>query len=77
MGRKITLWIFQATNKRNIPRKNMDMAMKGKPKGRNPISSDNSTEQRHKNLLCQSKNRRRNKIADVVYVVIEMKRSLT
>ena len=31
MGRKTTVWIFQATNKRNLTRKNFDMAKKGKP----------------------------------------------
>ena len=31
MGRKATLWTFQATNKRNLTRENMDMAKKIKP----------------------------------------------
>ena len=30
MGRKTTAWTFQATNKRNLTRENLDMAMKGK-----------------------------------------------
>ena len=31
MGRKTTLWIFQATNKRSLTRENLDVAKKGKP----------------------------------------------
>ena len=31
MGRKTTAWKFQATNKRNLTRKSMDMAGKWKP----------------------------------------------
>ena len=30
MGRKTTVWIFQATNKRNFTREDLDMAKKGK-----------------------------------------------
>ena len=30
MGRKITVWIFQATNKQNFTRENLDMAKKDK-----------------------------------------------
>ena len=30
MGRKTTVWIFQATNKQNLSRKNFVMAKKGK-----------------------------------------------
>ena len=30
MERKTTLWIFQATNKRNLTRKSVDIAKKGK-----------------------------------------------
>ena len=31
MGRKSSVWIFQATYKRNITQENLDMAKKGKP----------------------------------------------
>ena len=31
IGRKTTAWIFQATNKRNLTRENLDMAKKRKP----------------------------------------------
>ena len=31
MGRKTTVWTFQATNKRNFTRENLDMTKKGKP----------------------------------------------
>ena len=30
MGRKTTIWILQATNKRNLTREDLDMAKKGK-----------------------------------------------
>ena len=29
MERKVTLWTFQATNKRNLTRENLDIALKG------------------------------------------------
>ena len=48
------------------------MAKKGKPKERNLISSNRSTKQRHKDQLGQSQ-----KIANVGYVVIESKRSIS
>ena len=51
MGRKTIVWTFQATNKRNITRENLDMTLKGKPLERNWISSDSSTKQRHKNYV--------------------------
>ena len=31
MGRKITVWTSQVTNKRNLKREILDMAKKGKP----------------------------------------------
>ena len=31
MGRKAIVWIFQATNKRNLSRKDLDVVKKGKP----------------------------------------------
>ena len=31
MGKKTTVWIFQATNKRNLTQKDLDMAKEGKP----------------------------------------------
>ena len=40
MGRKTTLWKLQATNKRNLTRKNENMVKKEKPSERNRISSD-------------------------------------
>ena len=30
MGRKTIVWIFQATNKQNLTREDLDMAKKGK-----------------------------------------------
>ena len=47
MERKTTAWTFQAINKRNLTRKNLDMAKKRKPQERNWISSDSSTKRRH------------------------------
>ena len=35
MGRKTTVWIFQATNKQNLTQKDLDMAKKEKPLERN------------------------------------------
>ena len=35
MGRKKTLWIFYATNKRNLTGEDLDMAKKGKTYERN------------------------------------------
>ena len=35
IGRKTTVWTFQATNKRNLNRENLDMAKKGKPLEKN------------------------------------------
>ena len=35
MGRKTTVWIFQATNKRILTRQDLDMAKKGKSYKRN------------------------------------------
>ena len=34
-GKKTTAWAFQATNKQNLTRENVDMAKKGKPYERN------------------------------------------
>ena len=48
MGRKITLWTFQVTNKQNVSWENLDTAKKEKPEERNWISSDSSTKQGHK-----------------------------
>ena len=31
MGRKTTIWIFQATNKRNLTQEDFDMVKKRKP----------------------------------------------
>ena len=41
--------IFQASNKRNLTRKNLNMAEKGKPDERKLISCNRSTKQRYKN----------------------------
>ena len=43
MGRKISEWTFQATNKRLLTQENFDMAKKVKPLERNWISSDSGT----------------------------------
>ena len=40
MGRKITVWLFQAINCQNFSWENLDMATKGKPQARNWISSN-------------------------------------
>ena len=56
MGRKTTVLTFQTTNKRNLKREKLYMAKKGKILEKNLFSSDSSTEQRHKDKLCQSKN---------------------
>ena len=45
---KITVWLFQATNKQNPTWEALDMAKKEKPWERNWISSDNSTKQCHR-----------------------------
>ena len=37
MGRTTTVWIFQATNKRNLMREDLDMAKKEKPLKRKRI----------------------------------------
>ena len=58
MGRKTTVWPFQAINKRNLTRENLDVAMKRKRFERNRISSDSNTKQRHGDSLYQSKNRK-------------------
>ena len=47
MGTKTTVWIFQATNKQNFTREDMDMAKKRKPRERSWISFKNSTKQPH------------------------------
>ena len=47
MGRK-NVSTFQATNKQNLTRENLDMAKKGKLLKRNWISSDSSTKQWNK-----------------------------
>ena len=52
MGRKTTVWIFQATNKQNLTQENLDMAKKEKSFEKNWISSNSSTKQRHKDQLC-------------------------
>ena len=57
MERKTTVGIFRVTNKQNPSREDLDMAKKEKAKERNSFFSNNSTKQRHKNQLCQSKNR--------------------
>ena len=51
MGRKTTIWTFQATSKQNLTRENLDIAKKGKPKERNWISSDGSLKQYQNNKL--------------------------
>ena len=51
MERKTTVWILQATSKRNLSRKNLDIAKKEKPSGRNWISSKSSTKQSHNNYV--------------------------
>ena len=50
MSSKTTACIFQATNKRNPTRENMDMAKEGKPKERKGISS-HSSQQHHKDSV--------------------------
>ena len=35
MGRKAIVWTFQATNKLNLTREDLDMTKKGKPEERN------------------------------------------
>ena len=52
MGKKAIVWIFRATNKRNLKPKDLDMDKKGNPNERNLISSNRSSKQRHKNQLC-------------------------
>ena len=56
MGRKTTLWTFQATKKWHLTQEDFDMVKKGKPLEINWASSDSSTKQPHKDWLCQSKN---------------------
>ena len=51
MGRKTTIWTFQATNKQNLTRKNLDMTKKGKLFEWNWISSDCNTKLRRKDYV--------------------------
>ena len=53
--RKTTVRIFQATNKWCLTREEQDIAKKGKFKARDLISSDGSTNQRHKYQLFIAK----------------------
>ena len=57
MGRKTTVGTLQLTNKWNITLENLDIAKKGKPKERNGISPDGSSEQHQEDQLYQGKNR--------------------
>ena len=54
MGRKITVWIFQATNKRYLTRKNLDHGYERKNLKR---ETESLLKAEHKNQLCQCKNR--------------------
>ena len=53
LGGKTTVWIFQVTHKRNLTWVNLDMAKKWKSPGRNWISPDSHSKQRHKDQLYQ------------------------
>ena len=57
MGRKNILWPFQATYERNLTRENLETLKKEKSQVRNGIYTDSHTKQRHKDQLCQNKNR--------------------
>ena len=52
MGRKTFLWIYQAINKQNLTRENLDMDKKWKTLERNRNSSNRSIKQCHKDKLC-------------------------
>ena len=43
MGRKINLWLFQAANKQNFTREDVEMAKNGNPREKNWISSKSNT----------------------------------
>ena len=51
IGRKTTVWTFQATNKHNLQKENLDMAKNGKTFERNRIFSDRSTKQCSKDYV--------------------------
>ena len=51
MGRKTALWAFQATNKQNLTRENVDGAKKEKPYEGNWIFSSSWIKQRHKGYV--------------------------
>ena len=57
MKRKTTVRIFQETNWQNHTRDGLDKVYKGKLTERNKISTNNSTKERHKDQLFQSKNK--------------------
>ena len=61
--------------KQHLRRENIDVPKKRKPYERNGISPNSNTKQCHKNQSYKSE--RRNKIANVGYVVIETKTSIT
>ena len=68
----ITVWIFQATNKLNLTRENLDMAKKETPSG-----NVNLFWSQHKiRTLSKQELKSRIKIANGDYVVIEMKLSI-
>ena len=54
MGRKTTLWIFQATNEQNVTREDLVMAKNEKPLEGNWISSNSSQKPCHKDMLKQN-----------------------
>ena len=77
MGRKTNVWIFQATNKWNIKPEDLDMAKKGTPYERETesllIAVQNNAIRTN---YVKAKWIRRNKIANVIYVVIKTKQSI-
>ena len=51
MGRKEIVWTFQATNKQNLTREDLDNTKERKPLERNWVFYNRRTKQRHKDKL--------------------------
>ena len=77
MGWKTIEWTFQATNKRNLAQENLDIVNRRKPYERNCISPDTNSKNNAIRTMSKQEQTRRDKIADIDYVVIEMKRLIT
>ena len=78
MGRKTNVWTFEATNKLNLTRENLDSAEKKGCLQRETESLRIAAKNNAIRTNCvKPKKQRQDKIADVNYVVIKMKPSIT